>query len=553
MTEALVFCSSADAAAARNWAANLRALASTQGNDALSCDVQRLQRLAAGVTWIYARDGSLSAQHPDGRWLGGCSLPLRAARAMFYSLKAAGVTACFLSPSHGAQVAAALERLSPEQVLVVVVPDISTLRLMLACSDFSADIAARRLWFVSGNDWAADLDRLFDQHPGLPTPAQFVRTPMLKEEQLNELIEPAKAVFARHNASRSAKVNELIHRALPGSHRSICVIAPSRFELWNDAGSTLADALAQQAHGKVAMRRFDPSHGAGASPLALATVIADCGAVVSANLARADVPEVASPKTPWITWVTMPRIPRPTKQAPNDRIILADVRWRQAALREGWSEAHIHVGGWPAIEPVGESAMMISLIADTHPMLAPPNSESMPLSSHRLMWEYIQAELSANPLAIGDDADAYLSRCMQRFSISEHGLDRERFVDRLIVPAYQQGIADLLLAEGLPLRIFGWGWESIQRFAATHAGVIQSRDELAEVIGKSAVVVHPTGLNRAHPIDGSARPALRPSAKLDRKSYVAQARQWLASSAPPASPQSGSSISLALIQDILSK
>src|SRR5687767_6536682 len=121
----------ADEIAARNWAANLRALAATQPRL-----VAAVQSVGAPVAWIYGRDGSLSAHVAGGQWLGGCSLPLAAARTMLKKLDVTGVTACFLSPQHAQQLTAALEKLVPEQAVIAVVPEIASLRIMLGCEDF---------------------------------------------------------------------------------------------------------------------------------------------------------------------------------------------------------------------------------------------------------------------------------------------------------------------------------------------------------------------------------------------------------------------------------
>lgn len=533
------FVSSADADAARCWAANLRAMAECQPRI-----VSTVQSLPAGVTWIYGRDGALTARLADGRWLADCSLPMRAARSMLASLEVIGVTACFLSPGHAAQIRAALERMAMDQVVIAVVPHVKTLRLILACDDFSDAIAAGRLLFTCGDDWPATLDRLFAQRPGLPTPAQFIRTPVLKEAEMNELISPAQAVFARHNAERSARVHELIQRPACVSSGTICIIAPSRFALWNDAGEVLFDAMSRPAH------RFDPSNGAGASPLALAEMIARCGSVVSANFARSDVPEVAPPHVPWITWITSRRFPAPTPGATKDAIILADPRWRTQAVQCGWNESQIHVGAWPTIAPVAAPTMTISLIADARPIVM-PTSESMPLSSHRLMWEHVAAELADNPLAAAGDVDGYLSQCMLKFSITPQGLDRPRFINELIVPAYQHGLARMMLDAQLPLRIYGRGWEQIDHALGAYAGVIQNRDELSEAISGSAAVIHPSPVDETHPIDASCRPIIRPTSAHAR-TLIPMALRLLDAGAEPA-VRSHPSLSAHLVQNILAK
>src|SRR6202035_5470454 len=106
----------------------------------------------AGVDWVYARDGSLTARDSTG-WVSGCSLPLRAAQAMLQQLTVTGVVACFLSPVHGAQVRAALDKLDASQAVIALMPEMRDLRIALGCFDFSDDIQRHRLWFAWGENW----------------------------------------------------------------------------------------------------------------------------------------------------------------------------------------------------------------------------------------------------------------------------------------------------------------------------------------------------------------------------------------------------------------
>jgi hypothetical protein len=97
-----------------NWQANVEALGKTQPHLAPGKPVETIE-------WVYARDGALSVRIDDA-WWSGCSVPLEAARAMLRTLRVGG-TACFLCPSHAADVLVALETLAPNQAIVVIVPD----------------------------------------------------------------------------------------------------------------------------------------------------------------------------------------------------------------------------------------------------------------------------------------------------------------------------------------------------------------------------------------------------------------------------------------------
>src|SRR5947208_318883 len=86
----------ADIDAERNWDANLAALAAKQ--PALAAALRAMP--APDVSWLYARDGSLTAHDALGRWWSGCSLPSRAAQAMLKQLTLRGVVGCLLAQTH---------------------------------------------------------------------------------------------------------------------------------------------------------------------------------------------------------------------------------------------------------------------------------------------------------------------------------------------------------------------------------------------------------------------------------------------------------------------
>jgi hypothetical protein len=62
-------------------------------------------------------------------------------------------------PPHAAHLRAALDRLSASQAVVAVVLDPAALPVLLSCDDFSADIAAHRLWVAAGGTGRSRSDR----------------------------------------------------------------------------------------------------------------------------------------------------------------------------------------------------------------------------------------------------------------------------------------------------------------------------------------------------------------------------------------------------------
>ena len=533
-----------------NWRANVRALSLRQPGliDAIRAE-------PPGVAeWVFARDGSLTAFGLGGAWWAGCSVPLLAARAMLKSLDTGGRVACFLSPPLSAHLSVALDTLRPDQAVVTIHPDSAVLAVLLRCGDFSADISAGRLWFACGGQWPAELSQVFRNNPGLATPSQFVRLPITPAETVEQLIAAAQDVFAERNAERSlaiAALRDRPRRAVPHQRR-LCVLAPSTFRLWDDAPAVLADALQASAESPgTEIVRFDSDHPLCSSTLALAAAAAGCDAVVAADAGRADAPNVLPASIPWLTWVTTPRVPPAPDGAPRDAVLLADGTWRSPAAQAGWRTDRVRVAGWPAAAGVvnGPTAgsEFIVVITDTAP--PDPPEKLAEFSSHVLLWERIRADLERDPFGAARDAAAYLDRAIRATGMDAERLDRRLFTESLIVPAYQQGLARVLLRERVPVRFYGAGWEDIEPFGPFAGGAVTSRQALRQIAAEAAALVHAWPGGHAHPVDALGRPVVRPGAT--ERSFLHAARRLLAHPAPPPPSAHGPTVEQAVADFLL--
>lgn len=536
----------ADRAAADNWSANLRALQATQP------DLTAGLVLPAGLTWIYGRDGAMTAQGADGSWWAGCSLPGRAARSVLKTLDANGRVACFLAPPYAAQVRVALDMLRADQAIIVLCPRSESAAVMLRCENFAADIRAHRLWFACGERWSDELDRLFDENPGLPTPAQFVRGAAADHAETNALIPIAEKIFNAQNAQR-AQANKPARQNWKPTDREkprICLIAPSHFRLWDDGGHVLTETLGDSCGGECECVRFDIDDPASASSAALAVAAGECDAAVAVNLAREDLPDVLPDEMPWVTWLVRERIPAPVAGANRDGLIVADARLRSDAIAKGWAAERVEVAAWPrgqgSIPQAGGEGL--AMIADTRSLEAPPRI--VDLSSQHLLWDAMAAEIAEDPFVVTPDADNYLRRRQREMQIPEERLDRELFVDYLLTPAFAQGIARLLRREKLAVRLWGEGWQGIEEFAGIAEGPVQSRRQLAEAAQSAAALVYAWPIPRAHPIDALARPILRPA--LGRSAFLASARNALAGRLQP-SPSGDATLTWSVIVGLVNR
>ena len=71
--------------------------------------------------------------------------------------------------------------------------------------------------------------------------------------------------------------------------------------------------------------------------------------------------------------------------------------------------------------------------------------------------------MESDPLLLagpGADPGAYLEERRRACEVAGENFDRQLFLGQLIFPCYARSIARLLLAAGLPLRLYGRGWES---------------------------------------------------------------------------------------------
>jgi hypothetical protein len=483
----------ASAQAAAHWQANLSALQSFQLDLA-----SRFSSPPKPQPWVFARDGFLTTRI-DTTWLSGCSVPLLTARSLLKTLELSGTLGCFLNPSHAAQIRAALEKIQPIQALLIVVPRLSDLATVLQCDDFSGEIAAGRLFFVAGEDWGDQMGALFEKYPGLPLPQQFLRTLLLDDAEMHEMSGEAQKVISRETTRRAEMAPGIVSAAARATG-GILVVAGSRFNLADLSNIALRRTLL----GNGSFIAFDPDHPLTASPLALAQVAGSCRAIVAADLFRADLPGTVSLETRWITWITTGRIASPDPQAVGDAVLLADAAWKSDAIKAGWPLDRIRIAGWPQImpaQPAPPGPPVAAIAADTQTIEIPQKIRDF--SSQLLLWEFIEDELQKKPMALDQNVDRYLDVRQKRFNIPGETLDRALFLNRLIRPAYQQGVARLILKHRVRPVLIGRGWSEIREFKAYAMGQPESMDDLARVLAGCHFVI------KAFPTDAAVVSALR--------------------------------------------
>ncbi|HTW94386.1 MAG TPA: hypothetical protein VMD30_06325 [Tepidisphaeraceae bacterium] len=480
--------------AAKNRQANLDALRLHQPDEASA-----LQNVnPPPLEWVFGRDGYLTGRDAAGKWWSGTSIPLCVGRSLLKNLDATATVACFLSPNTAGQIRAALEKLQPHQAILAAIPDPRTAAVILSCDDFSAEFRAARLFIAAGSSWAIALSRILTDHAGLPVPLQFIKTPLTSDDALTEMMAAANPAFSaeiQRRAEQAAQIRDRF-RQKNWQGKPPCVIVSSHYRTWDFASLVLSRLTQSMPDWK----QLDTDRPTSASPLALAMAAEDSGAIVAADLFRADVGNVIPDAMPWITWVTRGRIARFT---PNtaDRLLLADRAWIARASESAWPADRISIAGWPELSPpTPPRSRQIAFIADAALIDLPDKLREF--SSHGLLWESIAAELLEHPHALANDPDAYLTDRAAKLGIPPETLDRPLFIDKLILPSWRRGAANALKCAGLNLTFFGNGWP-------TPGATIASFDQLLEIAQNSAALICPVPTLESHPIDAFNRPVIR--------------------------------------------
>ncbi|MCS7032839.1 MAG: hypothetical protein NZ561_02465 [Phycisphaerae bacterium] len=508
--------------AERNFRRNLAALAQVQprdGSDAWQGGVFGHPDCPLPGDWelVFARDGSISVVDQAGRFHRGCSVPLLAAREQLGAMKVSGACGCLLDPMHAAALRVVLDRLRPEQSVIAILPNLDDAMLLLHCDDFCAEIAAGRCWIVAGPDWLQQLRSCLLGQAGLAIPTQFIRTCDADVASTDVLIARSQALFGEIAAWRSRRVGEIReHSRHPSNElRRICLVGGQRFRLWNDWAFMLAGVMSRAG---LEVRVFDTDNPRNATPLALAEAVAGCDAILSSGVLRADHPGPVTAQIPWITWLTQPREIPPFDQG-ADAAIVVDRSLFDSLRSAGWPEDRVMVADWPDASewllddasgsPVTPPAIdaPAALLADIPPLNPPSDLEE--LSSHRLLWEFLAHQMAHDPFAAFDRAERLIDDGMQRYQIAGAGLDRRRFLEELIVPAYAVAVARILCRSGVHLALYGRGWDQFEELLRFWRGPVHNRREFRSAVAVARCLVHAVPSSRPHPIDATGRPVAR--------------------------------------------
>lgn len=129
-------------------------------------------------------------------------------------------------------------------------------------------------------------------------------------------------------------------------------------------------------------------------------------------------------------------------------------------------------------------------------------------------------------MALGNDWLEYLSTRAEQLHIAAAALDKDLFQTQLILPAWIGGVARLLKNSGLPVAVFGNGWDRLMDLEGCWGGVVASMDDLNRAARAAAAIVHPIPTAPAHPVLGLGQPVL--SVPKSAEKLLRQAKNALA-------------------------
>jgi hypothetical protein len=424
--------------------------------------------------WIFARDGSLSARLPGRAWISGSSVPRALAERALQKLEAKGLCIGFVVPAHAQDVVVALSKLAPEQTLLVVHPADSFLIQLLACHDFSADLRSRKFILAVGPAWQREFADTFTRHPTLVPPHQLIKLPYASPRFVERVFGSIEHLIHQESQSHQQKLRAMSIGMAGTSTSGLLLAAGSSPRLWSSlTGHLLSVAAANDAADVSTLDTSDPTT---ASAMALARAAQSKSALLTADVGRADLPELLPVSKPWIAWCSHGRIPKRVESARRDKLILSSAQLLEPALRAGWNKSDLRVGLPIEIPPIAADAKPTMIVDFVPPHVPAAFNE---FSSHRLLWEFIDSQLSADALFSNSPLQQTIPSLLAKFNIDPQSFPFDLLVRQLLEPAFARALAKQLVKRGVDFRLVGSGWDSEPELTGVRSSVNCLNDALA--------------------------------------------------------------------------
>jgi hypothetical protein len=228
-------------------------------------------------------------------------------------------------------------------------------------------------------------------------------------------------------------------------------------------------------------------------------------AVVGVGISRRELPMIPA-EYPLVMWLMQGPVPTPKDAGPRDGLILGTSALMSEARGLGWTPQRLKMAR-PSAPQYGERGRLVAVVADRGRLET--ESRKFSLGSHRLLFEAIAQELVGDPMALGAGAMEYLRDRAGQLGVRLEHLDLRVFLDELIGPAYAEGIAKLLVRRGLPVRVYGRGWDRDKALAPYAAAALDNATALRLALAEVAVVIDVWPTEHAPAIELWGRPVVR--------------------------------------------
>jgi len=494
------------------WQANLKAL---QSVDAALADRLASLPIPQSVQPAVGRDGQPTFRicGPDGRtsWFGRTSMPTISAEGLL-GLFAPG-TANVALPGIGSGREAQLlgQRLGRHRATFVLETDPLNLALALRLWDLSAALRNYQVFLLLSDDLPGLRDKLVQlctANIGLDMPGKMLAWPWRTKAQnqpWQDLIEQAAwQVSQPRNQCLADTINRLCraHKlGAPVDAVAVLTITPSTLS-WRTV-EALADGARVAGLPAISCWPANPLHAGALAGLSAAAGLADR----SSNL---QIILVDSVRRHWplqdanirlVSWlVATEQLGETFQPLPerDDWVVASNPRQREHLLSLGWPERRV-LSLPPFITPKAfdcpEDAPRdgIALLHDLVP--EDPEQAGITLYSHQVLWRHLRDRLNKQPDAWHPaEAQRWLLAAQQATGIdlADPAVQEQfaGFVQRYLAPSVILArAARSIVQAGLPLRLYGRGWNGLDCPAAVWAGPLDDPEARMQVLRQAKVTI----------------------------------------------------------------
>lgn len=489
--------------------ANLAALAEWLTS---SANAIRQSRLPESLQCRPGRDGVLTFAWSDTggvmQWLGRTSMPTVSAPALVEAFGPGPAGILLYTMGSGHEVKLLLERIFPDQAIMVVEPEPWKAGLALRLHDLSAAIRNRRLLLFTGPAAWDEFGAFLVEHPGFFEPQRILSWPWFDHELIADITKRVESVNAALDRRRlqlhAVAVGEgRQHLAATHAERPAIAIIAHPFSL---AAYRLAALLATAAETDWNVQRHlgDAPHQA--HPLMIADVLHQhpprmC---ILIDSLPGGLPYALPDSPACVLWtgahlpegVSSPQLMR------GARLAVASDALRNKAISAGVEPSQVIV-----VPPAAQVGLVPSLRSPTRRLAvmadrpdSSPTSAGLHLVTHCRLWEAAREVIRQTADTYDDDqADDVVRTAESRLRIrletpSVRAGIIERVRARLGPAIVREECLKALMASGLEFDLFGAGWDGAGIPAGALRGPTTEPQDVPAILNSlDAIVFMETG------------------------------------------------------------